>query len=164
MNGHGVGRRQRGRRQVQLPSGDPREKKALGRALTVLRVLKGLSQKEMAESAGLGQNLVSNWESGRTIPSFASVDAILRTLGFSLVTFERALQLVQDPMGPEPVPRVLSLALEPDLAELSEMVGEAVAQWYLRVMQRGVVFNDSGSPPSPREGEVPSGPDRTDAT
>ena len=66
-------------------------------------------------------------------------------------------------MGPKPVLRVLSLALEPDLAELPEMVAEAVAEWYLRVMQRGVVLSDSGSPHSPREGEVPSAPDCTDA-
>jgi transcriptional regulator with XRE-family HTH domain len=163
MNGQRIGRQQRGRRQVQLPSGDPPEKKDLGRALTVLRVIKGLSQKEVATLTGFRQNLVSKWESGRTIPSFAAVDAILHTLGFSLMTLERALQLVRDPMGPEPVPRVLSRALEPDLAELPEMVGEAVAQWYLRVMKRGVVVNDSGSTQSPREGEVPSGPDRTDA-
>jgi HTH-type transcriptional regulator / antitoxin HipB len=162
MNGQGIGRRQRGRRRIQLPSDDPREKKALGRALTVLRAIKGLNQKEMANLAGLRQNLVSKWESGRTIPSFTSVDTILRALGLSLMTLERALQLVRDPMGPEPVPRALSLALEPDLAELPEMLGEAVAQWYLRVMQRGVVLNDSGSPQSPREGEVPSGPDRAD--
>ncbi|HEV3074640.1 MAG TPA: helix-turn-helix transcriptional regulator [Thermoanaerobaculia bacterium] len=162
MNHQGKGRRP-GRRRIQLPSADPQDEKAFGRALAILRIIKGLSQKQAAQAAGLRPSLLCKWEAGHTIPSFATVHGILRVLGLSLVTLERVLQLVRDPTGPEPVPRALSRALEPDLAQLSEMMGKTVGEWYLGVMHRGAVLRDADLSEPPGESEAPSGPDRSHA-
>jgi transcriptional regulator with XRE-family HTH domain len=119
-----------------------KEAMILGRALAVLRVSRGLTQKEVARSAGIRQVVLSKWETGRCMPSFASVQQVVRRLGLSLVALDRALQLVRDPMGREQLPLALSQALEPDLAQLPEMIGKAVAEWYLRVMHRDLVASD----------------------
>src|SRR5262245_20735494 len=56
---------------------------ALGRRIRELRVAAGLSQKALAEAAGVPQSQVSQWESGNSSPLATTVPAICDALGCS---------------------------------------------------------------------------------
>ncbi len=50
----------------------------LGKALSLLRSLRGMSQGRVARSAGLGKSQLSKYESGRELPK---LDSLARILG-----------------------------------------------------------------------------------
>jgi transcriptional regulator with XRE-family HTH domain len=107
-----------------------------GRALAMLRITRGMSQTEAARLLGTSNTRLSKWENGESA-TFGSVHDLLRDLGFSWSSLERARQLVREQrkdrgQGPRPLQR----ALPPDLAELSELIGKTVAYWYLQSVQR----------------------------
>ena len=53
----------------------------LGRRLRVLRIARGLRQKDLANAAGLSDSAVSMVENGERLPRDQELDAILRALG-----------------------------------------------------------------------------------
>ncbi|SRR5579885_3663505 len=55
----------------------------LGPALVVLRELRGFTQAEVAEKAGIGKSQVSRYEGGREYPKLESLEKILTVLGVS---------------------------------------------------------------------------------
>jgi transcriptional regulator with XRE-family HTH domain len=56
--------------------------------LRELRTGKGLSQKELADSAEVTQAAVAHWEAGKKIPAFDSVLALCAALGVKCTAFE----------------------------------------------------------------------------
>lgn len=56
----------------------------IGPALADLRAMRGLTQGQLAEAAGLWQNRVSSYERGKETPSTVNLLAILRALGHGL--------------------------------------------------------------------------------
>src|SRR5258708_7753975 len=56
--------------------------------LRELRTGKGLSQKELADTAGVTQAAVAHWESGKKIPAFDSVQALCAALGVRCTVFD----------------------------------------------------------------------------
>lgn len=50
-------------------------------ALHAERVIAGLSQREVAKAAGVGQSMISEWESGVVVPTIASLRAWAAALG-----------------------------------------------------------------------------------
>ena len=57
------------------------------RAAHVLRQARfraGLSQSQLAERLGTSQSVIARWESGRTRPSLANLERVVRACGFEL--------------------------------------------------------------------------------
>jgi transcriptional regulator with XRE-family HTH domain len=61
-----------------------------GARLRELREQHGLSQKELADRAGLGQRTVSNWEQGSREPVWSNVVSLCQALGVSCEEFLQA--------------------------------------------------------------------------
>lgn len=57
------------------------EKSSLGQRIRELRVAAGLSQKALAEAAGVPQSQVSQWEMGNSTPLATSVPELCAALG-----------------------------------------------------------------------------------
>lgn len=70
---------------------------ALGRAIRDARRRKGLTQRQVADLAGIGQPTVSNAERGVTHVSLSTLVRILATLGLEMTLQERG---VADPLDP----------------------------------------------------------------
>ena len=59
----------------------------IGSKLKELRVLKGLTQEELADRAELSKGFISQLESNQTSPSLSTLEDILTTLGSSFHEF-----------------------------------------------------------------------------
>jgi transcriptional regulator with XRE-family HTH domain len=57
------------------------DKAAFGKRLRELRGAAGLSQKALADSAGVPQSQVSQWEAGNSTPLATSIPALAQALG-----------------------------------------------------------------------------------
>ena len=73
-----------------------RERRALATAVRELRARKALKQEEVTEAAGLGRNLLTTLETGRSNPTFETLVRISRALGVSFTelasTYEERLR------------------------------------------------------------------------
>jgi transcriptional regulator with XRE-family HTH domain len=74
-----------------------------GGRLKELRVQAGLSQKQLAEQAGLSLRAVSHWEQGLREPGWFSVLRLARTLGVDSRAFEQPPAAVPEPRRGRPV-------------------------------------------------------------
>lgn len=54
---------------------------AIGARIGAVRTLRGLTQSQLASAAGVAQAQISQWESGRVIPSAAALGALAAALG-----------------------------------------------------------------------------------
>lgn len=70
---------------------DHEESRELGRRLKSLRVLKGLSQIEVADRAGLSAHTIISIEAGRYNTGVRQLTAILDAMGYELVFQPKAL-------------------------------------------------------------------------
>ena len=62
---------------------------SFGSRLKELRTAAGLSQKDLAAQAGIGQQSIANWEQGLREPSWPNVVAIAAALGVSCEAFQQ---------------------------------------------------------------------------
>ena len=67
----------------------------LGETLTVLRVLRRMSQSELARRAGIRATQVSRYETGQVQPQFTQLERLLDALGVGLPEFLFALLQVE---------------------------------------------------------------------
>jgi transcriptional regulator with XRE-family HTH domain len=95
----------------------------LGDTLTVLRLLRGLSQAETARRAGIRSNQVSRYETGQVLPQLRQLQRILDALAVDLPTLVLALDYVD---------RLLRL-VERETTPASEMAAHSVAAWWAAV-------------------------------
>lgn len=58
--------------------------KQFGKRLKSLRVIKGISQQQLAQSAGLSTSFISGIERGLYAPSFETIEKISKTLQLSI--------------------------------------------------------------------------------
>lgn len=65
-------------------NGDGGRFKHLGKALLVLRLVKGLSQAELADRSGIRSNQISRYETGQVQPQLPRLERILEGLGVGL--------------------------------------------------------------------------------
>jgi transcriptional regulator with XRE-family HTH domain len=72
-----------------------------GACLRALRALRGWSQRQAAAAARLPPTRLSDYESGKTSPTLDRLEAIVTALGFPMLTFEIARQLVRAAEGGE---------------------------------------------------------------
>lgn len=63
----------------------------LGRALVLLRRLRGMSQGRVARSAGLGKSQLSKYESGQELPKLDSLERILNAMDLACLDLFSAL-------------------------------------------------------------------------
>jgi transcriptional regulator with XRE-family HTH domain len=66
-----------------------------GACLRALRALRGWNQRQLAAAAHLPPTRLSDYESGKTSPTLDRLEAIVAALGFPMLTFEIARQLVR---------------------------------------------------------------------
>ena len=69
--------------------------------LILLRGLKGLTQEQAAEIAGVTRQSYSKWEQGETVPDIEKCDRLARHYG---VTLDALLPKPSGPHGPRPCP------------------------------------------------------------
>jgi transcriptional regulator with XRE-family HTH domain len=67
----------------------------LGRALAILRSIRILDQAEVAQAAGVPASAVSEYESGKTLPSPRTLERILRGMNLTRTDLEAAIGLVR---------------------------------------------------------------------
>ena len=72
-----------------------------GACLRALRALRGWSQRQAAAAARLPPTRLSDYESGKTSPTLDRLEAIVTALGFPMLSFEIARQLVRAAEGGE---------------------------------------------------------------
>jgi transcriptional regulator with XRE-family HTH domain len=76
----------------------------LGLAIKVLRELKGISQAQLARTAGMGKSQISKYESGKELPKLDSLDKILLSLDatpFSLLLVVNFLDRMKSERAPD---------------------------------------------------------------
>ena len=59
----------------------------LGHALVMIRVVRGVSQAELAERAGIRPNQVSRYETGQVLPQLPQLGRLLDALGIDVIDF-----------------------------------------------------------------------------
>jgi transcriptional regulator with XRE-family HTH domain len=120
----------------------------LGRALTMLRVSRGLSQRQLADLVRTSAGVICRYENGRSMPSYIAVHRVLRAMGCSFRALESAQQLARDGTGYE-AKIGAGATSHGHLTRLAEMVGKATARWFLvEILSQG--SGDSPMPPAPR--------------
>ena len=68
--------------------------KNLGRALELLRELRGKSQAQIASQAGIGKSQLSKYENGKELPRLDSLERLLASLGVGYFEFFYTLYLL----------------------------------------------------------------------
>lgn len=68
----------------------------LGKALSLLRELRGKSQVAIAREAGVGKSQISKYEKGRELPKLDSLARILEALGVAPQVFFQTLAFVDE--------------------------------------------------------------------
>jgi transcriptional regulator with XRE-family HTH domain len=98
----------------------------LGRALTLLRELRGLTQAQAARKAGIGKSQLSKYENLKELPKLDSLEKMLHTLGIGYLEFFHTLKLIdrrQSTLGQEePTDMLVVPGLSEDLNSAFESV------------------------------------------
>jgi len=104
----------------------------LGRALLVLRVVRGLSQKELARQAGIRPNQISRYETGQVLPQLTQLDRLLKALRIGVVDFFLFFAQVNQLVAALDLPSTAGVEQAP---EVQGMLRELVAR-QVRVQER----------------------------
>jgi transcriptional regulator with XRE-family HTH domain len=67
-----------------------------GKALTLLRELRGLRQAEVARAAGQGKSQISKYENGKELPRLGSLMKVLESMGYTYSDFFSTLALIDE--------------------------------------------------------------------
>jgi transcriptional regulator with XRE-family HTH domain len=117
------------------------EAKLLGKALAALRVSRGLTQRQVAELAGLNPQRICKAERGTAYPRHSQLLRILAGMGVTFAALHRAQELVQDPMGedaePMDAPDFTPEEAHQAAVRLAQEAGKAVAHCCLSFMEMG---------------------------
>jgi transcriptional regulator with XRE-family HTH domain len=117
------------------------EARLLGKALAALRVSRGLTQRQVADLAGLNPQRICKAERGTAYPRHSQLLRILTGMGVTFAALHRAQELVLDPMGED-----AELLDAPDFTpeeahqaalRLAQEAGKAVAHCCLAFMEMG---------------------------
>lgn len=77
-------------------------------ALKILRIARGMSQKELEQASGVRNNAISKYESGKAVPKLETLLRLTAGLGLPLATVEEAKAFIErlnhlaDPGGVNP--------------------------------------------------------------
>src|ERR1700730_7649642 len=67
----------------------------LSTALTVLRVIRGWNQTELAKAAGMHSSAVSTYERGKKVPELRTIERLVSAMGFPLRARERTRGFIE---------------------------------------------------------------------
>ena len=117
------------------------EAKLLGQALAALRVSRGMTQRQVAELAGLTPQRICKVERGHFYPRHGNLKRMLAGMGVTFAALHRAQELVVDPMGEDAEP-IDAPDFTPEEAHqaavrLAQEAGKAVAHCCLSFMEMG---------------------------
>jgi transcriptional regulator with XRE-family HTH domain len=124
----------------------------LGTVFTVLRIIRGMSQEELAQASGIRSSTISDYERGRMVPGLMSLQRLLEAMGYPFGAMDQARALISSlrpdsishdmlswglPDGPE--------ALRREVLQISAEAGRVVAR-FIRLL-----FVMLSGPPVTRE-------------
>jgi transcriptional regulator with XRE-family HTH domain len=66
----------------------------LGVALTVLRIVRGWSQEELAKASGVRSGSISDYERGRMVPGLKTLQRLVGAMGYPLAALDRTQSFV----------------------------------------------------------------------
>jgi transcriptional regulator with XRE-family HTH domain len=66
----------------------------LGTVLTVLRIIRGMNQEELAQASGLRSGTISDYERGKMVPGLNTVQRLLGAMGYSFGALDQARALI----------------------------------------------------------------------
>jgi transcriptional regulator with XRE-family HTH domain len=120
---------------------EAQEAKLLGQALATLRMSRGLTQRHVAEKAGLTTARLCKIERGYNYPRQSILKRVLDGMGVTFAALHRAQELVQDPMGedaePLDAPEFTPEEAHKAALKLAQEAGRAVAHAALAFMEMG---------------------------
>jgi transcriptional regulator with XRE-family HTH domain len=114
----------------------------IGRAITLLRVVRGWSQDDLAKAAGIPNSSISEYERGRKIPELATLERLLRAMEFPLSAIDYTRNYIANlmagtfvlappvsaPFIPGPPP-VSSSAADWEIDQAAAEIGRAMARY-----------------------------------
>lgn len=109
----------------------------LGDTFVVLRMLRGLSQAELARRAGIRPNQVSRYETGQVLPQLGQLEKILDALDvglaellFAMAHLERTARLLEDAVRqpPEALARDVAGAYWQEVSDLHLKLAHQVTE------------------------------------
>ena len=66
----------------------------LGTILTVLRIIRGWSQEQLAQAAGIRSGTISDYERGKMVPGLNTAQRLLGAMGYSFGALDQARALI----------------------------------------------------------------------
>lgn len=114
------------------------------RALQFLRELRGWTQQELADAAGVSLDMISKWERGLRIPSPKKLRHLTRLLGHTEATVREVLRLLSAPMAPQERwvgPVHFTAEQERELADFGDEGGRLVAFLLCQGVRRSLIQN-----------------------
>jgi transcriptional regulator with XRE-family HTH domain len=84
---------------------------SLGVALSLLRIISGLNQKELAESSGIRSSSISDYEQGRKMPELSTLQRLLAPMGLTLAALDHA-RVFMHQVRLEPLPEEMEPGAE----------------------------------------------------
>ena len=124
----------------------------LGTALAVLRIVRGLNQEELSRLSGIRSGTISDYERGKMVPGFKTLQRLLAALDFPLSAagqtqaFIESLRGTGAPMEPLEGPPGIPVDLRREVEQVSVEAGRVVS----RITR--LVFMFISSPTSREEG------------
>jgi len=132
---------------ARTPTEDAALRRSLARAITAIRVRRGMSRSELSEAAGIPVDDLSQIEDGKRLPTSTSFSHLASALGVTAADLVAAAEAGARPKEPESVPP----APEPPAPEPSEKT----ARSFVLPLMGGEWEAVPGSPPT-RRGTEPA--------
>jgi transcriptional regulator with XRE-family HTH domain len=89
----------------------------LGMALTVLRIVRGWSQEELAKASGIRSGSISDYERNRMMPGLKTLQRLMGAMGYPLALLDHTQKFIDAVRADSPLP------LPAGSAETSRAVG-----------------------------------------
>lgn len=114
----------------------------IGRALALLRIVRGWNQDDLAKASGVSNSAISEYERGRKIPELRTIERLLRAMGFPLSAIDHTRNYIASlkagtfvlappvsaPFIPGPPP-ASSSAVDWEIDQASAEIGRAMARY-----------------------------------
>jgi transcriptional regulator with XRE-family HTH domain len=127
-----------------------------GTILTILRIIRGMNQEELAQASGLRSSTISEYERGKMVPGLNTVQRLLGAMGYSFRALDQARALISS-LQPENLSAGELLAwglpegpaaLRREIQQISAEAGRVVSRLIrlLFVLMLSPVFREPGPP------------------
>src|SRR5258708_7471812 len=105
----------------------------LGTALAVLRIVRGLNQEELSRISGIRSGTISDYERGKMVPGFKTLQRLLTALDFPLSALGQTQALIESlrgtgPMEPLEGPPGIPIDLRREVEQVSVEAGRVVSR------------------------------------